>query len=160
MLDFSRRLGYAETIGETLSGWQDLTSSLTNNTSEVPHLESHRTRLADLLKQAQDLTTQQAALMASKQETSKKLQKILDEGRKLATFLRVGVRQHYGTRAEKLVEFGLRPFRSRRRSEASPHRHTGKSGGSARRAFRESARKTREFAWAVEDTIRRMERKP
>jgi hypothetical protein len=121
-LDSKRRLGMPnETVGQTLSGWQELTSSLTNNTNEIPHLEGHRARLGDLLKQAQDLSTQQAALTASKQEVSKKLQGVVDEGRKIATFLRVGIRQHYGTRAEKLVEFGLRPFRGRRRpAEGDP----------------------------------------
>src|SRR4051794_1129842 len=74
-----------ETVGQALSGWQELTSSLTNNTNEIPHLEGHRARLADLLKQAQDLATQQAALTASKQEVSKKLQSVVDEGRKIAT---------------------------------------------------------------------------
>jgi hypothetical protein len=108
------------TTGETLSGWQELASSLSANAAEIPHLEGHRTRLADLLKQAQDLTTQQAALAASKQEVSKKLQGVMDEGKKLATFLRVGVRQHYGARAEKLVEFGLRPFRGLRRKQTDP----------------------------------------
>jgi len=108
------------TNGETLSGWQELASSLTANTAELPHLEGHRARLADLLKQAQDLTTQQAALTASKQEVSKKLQGIMDEGKKLATYLRVGVRQHYGSRAEKLVEFGMRPFRGLRRKQTDP----------------------------------------
>ena len=110
-----------KTTGETLSGWQELTSSLTANTAELPHLEGHRTRLADLLKQAQDLTTQQAALTASKQEVTKKLQGIMDEGKTVAAFLRAGVRQHFGKRAEKMVEFGLRPFRGlRRKTETDP----------------------------------------
>jgi len=108
------------TTGETLNGWQELASSLSANTAEIPHLEGHRTRLADLLKQAQDLTTQQAALTASKQEVTKKLQGVMDEGKKVATFLRVGVRQHYGTRAEKLLEFGLRPFRGLRQKKSDP----------------------------------------
>ena len=68
------------TTGETLNGWQELASSLSANTAEIPHLEGHRTRLADLLKQAQDLTTQQAALTASKQEVTKKLQGVMDVG--------------------------------------------------------------------------------
>jgi hypothetical protein len=103
------------TSGETLSGWQELTASLAANSGELPHLEGHRTRLAELLKQAQELANQQAALTASKQETSKQLQDLINEGRKIATFLRVGVKQHYGNRAEKLIEFRLRPFRSRSR---------------------------------------------
>ena len=102
------------TSGETLSGWQDLTASLAANSAELPHLEGHRTRLVELLRQAQELANQQAALTASKQETSKQLQGLISEGRKIATFLRVGVKQHYGNRAEKLIEFRLRPFRSSR----------------------------------------------
>ena len=106
------------TTGQTLSGWQELTSSLSANSADIPHLEGHRTHLADLLKQAQDLTTQQAALTANKQEVTKKLQEIMDEGKKVASFLRAGVRQRYGRRAEKLIEFGLRPFRGIRRRRA------------------------------------------
>jgi hypothetical protein len=105
-----------ETVGETLSSWHDLKRSLADNSGDLPHLETHGNLLGDLLTQAQDLTAQQAALTASKQEISKRLQGIITEGRKLATFLRVGVRQHYGNRAEKLVEFGLQPLRSRRRT--------------------------------------------
>jgi hypothetical protein len=105
-----------ETLGETLSGWQELTTSLATNSAELPHLEAHRARLADLLKQAQELGIQQAALTASKQQISKQLQAVFSQGRQIAAFLRVGVKQHYGTRAEKLIEFGLRPFRGLRRS--------------------------------------------
>jgi hypothetical protein len=119
-LDSERRLDMPKTTGETLSGWQELASSLSVNSADVPHLEGHRTRLADLLKQAQDLSTQQAALTASKQEVTKKLQGIMDDGKKVAAFLRAGVRQHYGTRAEKLIEFGLRPFRGLRQKKSDP----------------------------------------
>jgi hypothetical protein len=106
-----------ETYGETFTGWQDLTTSLAANASDLPHLDAHRARLAELLKSAQDLTARQAALTASKQEISKQLLDVVGEGRKLAAFLRAGVKQHYGNRAEKLVEFRLRPFRGRKRTE-------------------------------------------
>jgi hypothetical protein len=102
-----------ETLGETLNGWQDLGTALAANAADLPHLETHRLQLADLLKQAQDLTGQQAALTASKQEASKNLEGVINTGRKVATFLRVGVKQYYGNGAEKLVEFKLRPLRSR-----------------------------------------------
>jgi hypothetical protein len=110
-----------ETYGTTLNGWQELSTSMAANSGDIPHLEAHRVRLAELLRQAQEITTQQAALTASKQEASKKLLDVVLEGRKIATFLRAGVKQHYGNRAEKLVEFKLRPFRGRRRStDAQP----------------------------------------
>jgi hypothetical protein len=108
-----------ETFGESIGGWQELTTSLAANAADLAHLGSHGAHLGELLREAQDLTAQQAVLTASKQEASKKLKAVIEEGRKVATFLRVGVKQHYGNRAEKLVEFGLRPFRGRRRPTAA-----------------------------------------
>jgi hypothetical protein len=109
-----------ESAGQTLSAWQELTTSLAANAADLPFLEAHRVQLADMLKQAQDLAAQQAALAASKQDVSKRLQGMLDEGRKIASFLRLGVKQHYGTRAEKLVEFRIRPFRGRKAAKSNP----------------------------------------
>jgi hypothetical protein len=68
-----------------------------------------------MLGQLRVAAAQQAALAASKQEESKRQRKLLVEGRKLATFMRNGARRRYGDDSEKLVEFGLLPFRGRRR---------------------------------------------
>jgi len=68
-----------------------------------------------VLTELKDLTAQQASLTAAKQEVSKRLGALNDAGQKLLTFMDVGVRQHYGTRSEKLVEFGQQPFRSQPR---------------------------------------------
>lgn len=40
---------------------------------------------------------------------------VLREMQFLNTFLNAGIREHYGNRSEKLVEFGLQPFRSQPR---------------------------------------------
>jgi hypothetical protein len=114
-----RRVMSNESSGQTLSAWQELTTSLAANAADLPHLEGHRVQLAEMLKQAQDLATQQAALAASKQDASKKLLGVLDQGKKIASFLRAGVKQHYGTRAEKLTEFRMRPFRGRTKAAAA-----------------------------------------
>jgi hypothetical protein len=58
-----------------------------------------------------DLTAQQASLSAAKQEVSKRFAKRMREGESLMAFVDAGVRQHYGNRSEKLVGFGLPPFR-------------------------------------------------
>ena len=39
------------------------------------------------------------------------------EGQRLATVPKLVVKQHYGIDSEKLAEFGLQPFRGRRRSK-------------------------------------------
>ncbi len=40
------------------------------------------------------------------------------EGAKLATVMRGGLKHRYGSRAEKLTEFGLQPFRGRKAKPA------------------------------------------
>ena len=104
--------------GVTINGWERLLVPLEANKQDLPHLETHRALLAGMVTQAREISAQQAAMAASKQEATKRLQALLVEGRKLATFLRTGVRQQYGNRSEKLVEFDLQPLRVRTRPAA------------------------------------------
>ena len=87
------------------------------NTSSVAHLEGHLTRLEEFLAQFDEIEKVQAALTASKQEASKQLQALFTDGRRVATFVKAGIREQYGNRSEKLVEFGLQPFRGRTRKK-------------------------------------------
>lgn len=104
--------------GVTVNGWERLLVSLEANKQDFPYLETHRGLLAGMVAQVREISAQQAAMAASKQEATQRLQALLAEGRKLVTFLRTGVRQQYGNRSEKLVEFDMQPFRARTRKEA------------------------------------------
>src|SRR6185295_15712011 len=55
---------------------------------------------------------------AAKQEASLQLRTSLAECERLANILRLGVKQHYGIRSEKLAEFGLQPFRGSKTPDA------------------------------------------
>ena len=94
--------------------WERLNERLTANASELAHLEKTRAQLQAMMEQARGIAAAQAAQMAAKQEASQKLKDVIAEGNRLATLLRASVRQHYGIRAEKLVEFGVKPFRGRK----------------------------------------------
>jgi hypothetical protein len=105
--------------GVTLNGWERLMASLEANAQDFPQLESYRTQLKTMLDAAKESSAHQAAMAATKQEATRRLQETLASGRKLANFLRNGIRQQYGNRAEKLVEFDLKPLRAKvRTSEA------------------------------------------
>ena len=96
-------------------------AALAANSSELAHLEGMRTRFEKLVSEAQTIAQQQAALVASKQEASKRLQNLLSEGLRSATGIERMLQEFYGSRAEKLAEFGLQPFRGRtRRSKEQP----------------------------------------
>lgn len=95
--------------------WALQVASVAANEQDLAHLAAHGVRLGGLLILAKELTIEQANLTARKQEVSKRLAEVMKEGRTLSAFLKAGVKQHYGNRAEKLVEFGMQPFRSRAR---------------------------------------------
>ena len=94
-----------------LGDLQRFLSSLTVNSSELPHLEATRLRFAELLAQAQEAFDRQGVHRAAKQEASRDLRTAITESERLENILRLGVKQHFGIRAEKLSEFGLQPFR-------------------------------------------------
>jgi hypothetical protein len=102
--------------GVTINGWERLLVAFAANAEDFPHLEEYRLQLVQALEELREAAAQQAALRAGKQAASRRLRSHLTAGRKAATFLRHGVRRRYGDSSEKLAEFDLQPFRSRRRS--------------------------------------------
>lgn len=103
-----------------LGGLQRLKVSIDANAAEIPHLEGTRLKLGTLLDRATEIDKQQAALTASRQAASKELYQLLREAQRLATILRLGIKEHFGIRSEKLAEFHLQPFRGRRITKPAP----------------------------------------
>jgi hypothetical protein len=97
--------------------WEHLLNTLAANTAELPHLEAPRAKLQTFLEEVRSLATQQDLHAASKQQASQQLRVALSNGKKLTTFLRTGLKEHYGNRSEKLVEFGIPPFRRRAKKD-------------------------------------------
>ena len=111
----SNETTYSGTLGDV----QRFQTSLEGSVSEIPHLEAGRVVLGERLSQAQDLARQHAAVTATKQDLSQQLRTAIIDVRLLATVLRKGVKQHFGSRSEKMAEFGLQPFRGRKSKTAS-----------------------------------------
>jgi hypothetical protein len=84
------------------------------NAADLAHLEGARLHLAKIVTDIEVITQQQAALTASKQEASKQVQTLLVQGKRVASGMTKFLQDHYGTRSEKLAEFGLQPFRGRK----------------------------------------------
>lgn len=106
----SKETTYSGVMGEL----GRLSTALTANAPELAHLDGARLRLVKMVTDVDGLAQQQAALTASKQDVSQQLQKKLVEGRRLASGMTKLLQEFYGTRSEKLAEFGLQPFRGRK----------------------------------------------
>lgn len=99
---------------------QHLNAALAANAADLPHLEATRQQFDSMVTSTLEVFTHQAALTAQKQETTQELVALLSESSRLATVLRLALKSHYGIRAEKLVEFGLQPFRGRKLASLVP----------------------------------------
>ncbi len=102
------------TYSGKLGALKRFTKVVAINAAELPHLEGARVRLEGMVEEAQEIASQQAALIASKQEASKRLKTLLNEAERLASGIRKILTEHYGLRSEKLAEFGLQPFRGKK----------------------------------------------
>jgi len=105
----------AAILGDLLN----LSVTMEANKEELSDLEPFRLKLTGIVAQTLEVGKEQAALQASKQESSKKLRRLLIEGMSVANVLRKGVRSHYGPQEEKVAEFGVQPFRGRRAKTAT-----------------------------------------
>ncbi|HEY2737645.1 MAG TPA: hypothetical protein VGK45_04520, partial [Thermoanaerobaculia bacterium] len=85
-----------EKFSVTVVGWSRLGDGLEANAPDYPNLEGKRLQLAEMTAQADKLLVKRNALEAEKRQTTKDLRDLLENGRKLANFLRVSMREHYG----------------------------------------------------------------
>ena len=93
---------------------QRLSVTMEANKEQLPQLEPFRAKLGDIVIRSLDVSKQQAAFTASKQQASKELRQLLTEGQRVADVIRTVVRDHFGPQDEKVAEFGVQPFRGRK----------------------------------------------
>jgi len=105
----------ATSVAETEKNLDLRLGALDANKEDLPHMEMPRQRGAAILAEMKELRVKQASLTADKQEVSKRLAVLNNEAQILMTSMDAAIRSHYGTRSEKLVEFGRKPFRSQPR---------------------------------------------
>jgi hypothetical protein len=111
-----REKSYSGKLGE----WQRLLAPVTANAADLPQLDLARAQLEAFVDQGLVATKAQAAHAAAKQEISQQLKGVAIEGARLASLIRQTVKQHYGIRSPKLAEFGLQPFRGRKKKVDTP----------------------------------------
>jgi hypothetical protein len=107
-------------IALTVSDWEMLTQSVTaETTAEAPHLEFIHGKLQVFLEEVRQLAVEQGVHEARKQAVTRRMNEILEEGRRTASALKVGLKQHLGNRNEELVKFGIQPLRARKRRKSA-----------------------------------------
>ncbi|HEX7183427.1 MAG TPA: hypothetical protein VF756_16460 [Thermoanaerobaculia bacterium] len=112
-------------FADVVVDWDQLLAAWIANASDLPSLDPQRLELETLHREIRELGIKQDAQQAIVQQITQDINARIKRGRPLATQLRAGVTARYGTRSEKLVEFGMKPFRTRvRKANASAKKST------------------------------------
>ena len=105
---------------ESFGSLQRFNAALAGKAAETPQFDGSRAIFDTKVTRIHGLAQQQAELTAAKQDVSQQLKKELLEAQRMATALRATLRSYYGPESEKLVEFGIPPFRGRSRKQQEP----------------------------------------
>jgi len=97
-----------------------VSTSTAANLADLPEMAPIRVKLDDVIVEVDKILVDQSAFQASKQLSTQRLKTLVDKGNKLTNVLKAMVKQHYGSGSDKLVEFGIQPFRSRPKPIVEP----------------------------------------
>ena len=103
--------------GDVVLEWEKLIAALRANPQVLVAVEPVLQEFEALLEEIRGLVVQQAAQTATVQQTSQDIKDRVKRGRLLAGRLRSAAKAVFGDRTEKVIEFGMRPFRKPVRSQ-------------------------------------------
>ena len=106
--------------GDRFKVWRTTSASAAANALEVPQAELTRIALEKVIVEVDKILIDQDAFQASKQLASQRLKVLVSKGNKLNTVLATIFKEHYGNGSDKLVEFGIKPLRTRPKVTAEP----------------------------------------
>lgn len=104
-------------FADVMTEADSLLAKVEANAADLAQLEANRSRLAAALEGAREASIRQAASKAQCQQATRDLEGFLKDLKEQITRMRNGVRNQYGLKSEKLVEFNLQPRRKPQRSK-------------------------------------------
>ncbi len=103
--------------GDIVIRWEKLAAAFRANPEAAINVEPVLHELETLGTEIRTLSIQQAVQTAAAQQTAQDIEVRVKRGTLLAGRLRSAAKAFYGDRTEKVVEFGMRPFRKPVRSQ-------------------------------------------
>lgn len=95
--------------------WDQTSTRLGERKEEFQHLQDHRIQMEGISQQYKVLNEEYKAVSGRKLELSDEMRQLFRKGENLLSFLRMGIRQHYGPDSEKLFAFDMVPTTRRAR---------------------------------------------
>jgi ABC-type transporter Mla subunit MlaD len=102
-------------LAQHLSLWDRLATSARNNIQDLEGLQKVLETLETALGEVRALSRRQITLRAEVQQATRDLDAAKEKANQAAVQVNMGLLAVYGSKSEKLTEYGLRPWRPRRR---------------------------------------------
>ncbi|HEX4966601.1 MAG TPA: hypothetical protein VF173_37675 [Thermoanaerobaculia bacterium] len=106
--------------GVQVKDWRGVATATAANTADLPGAAVQLAELTGVIDEVDKILAEQATFRASKQMATQRLKTLFNQGGKLATVLKAIAKQRYGHGNDKLVEFGIKPLRSRPKPTVVP----------------------------------------
>jgi hypothetical protein len=101
---------------QTLCDWESLLRAVRQNEVELAGVTPYREALEHAYRQARSSRAMRDSMAASAADENQRLNQALAAGRDAAICLRSFLKSLFGPRSEKLLRYGIKPQRPRRRT--------------------------------------------
>jgi hypothetical protein len=105
------------TIPERIARWKVISAGLKPLLGTMPHLADLHGQLEQIITQSEDLDTRAEALKAEARAVNANREALAKSGDDLRLRLGASLQTTYGFKSEKLIEFGLKPRKTRGRDK-------------------------------------------
>src|SRR5215475_1309031 len=107
-------------IADAIVGWEKAVANARANAMDVPGMEAYLAPLEKMLADAKDLTARLDMRLAVKQQETRDRKALVQEGNFQVSRIRSAIKAFYGRNSERVIEFGARPIRPRKKKAKQP----------------------------------------
>jgi len=109
-----------KSFGERIKSWREMQGNLKSQLADVPYLKETHDQLEQGIASADDLQLRLIVLRSTLQDASRQKKALIKSNDDLHTRIGAALHFQHGPASAALIQFGLKPRVSRKRTKAKP----------------------------------------
>ncbi|HEY0514100.1 MAG TPA: hypothetical protein VGH73_19485 [Thermoanaerobaculia bacterium] len=102
-------------IASVITAWENVVANAKAHSAEVPSLDVYTVPMEQILAAAKDLNARLDMRRGVKQDESKERKALMLQGKRQVAKVRAVLKAYFGVDSERLLEFGAKPIRARKK---------------------------------------------
>lgn len=102
-------------IADAIVGWEKAVANARANAMDVPGMDTYLAPLEKILADAKDVSARLDTRAGVKQQETQDRRALIQAGNVQVSRVRSAIKAFYGPNSERVIEFGARPVRSRKK---------------------------------------------